>query len=588
MAIPDRKRLARYFAELQKIEEHRSATAEKRIQKLYKEMLKNLQGFLGTEYAKYAEDDKLTYATLAKKNEYAKFLEEVQKKINGIIPSVNKTITETVIEMYDTAYKGIVNAVAKSINDEELKKLFSGIHLTQAQVLKAAVNNPISKLTLSKTLEKNRKQIVYNIKSTVTNGIMNGDTMVTMANKIKNDVDQNYRKAMLITRTEVHRVRETGHNDASGVLDEKLAESNSQYRMVKIWKSKQDSSVRFTKLADHRKMHGQVVLQDEDFDLGNGVKAPCPCQTGKAYHDCNCRCRATRDLWSDEEFFKATGRHFPNAVQEQLNSDDGKPIAISDEIKQSLREYTSGKYGYYCEYSQALVSKSGVELEETVKKIDYYTGSGVYIQEMGVDTAKKRTKEIMDIIASQPVDDTPLYRIDKWGVEHHEGDVFSWGIHSTSRDADFADKVLNGLDEGLISYPDKLKKLGKKPIVYEIQGKKKHLDISTYSEYDQQESLIYGKFRVISVKQDFVEQTILKETFEEALEKYPQKFEFFTSKKGKEMVRIEGKNTIEVASAKTKVFYNGNYNDSKGEWDYEREQNRIKNAPIRVIIEQID
>lgn len=330
MAIPSRTKLARYFAELQRIEEHRSLTAEKQIQKLYKEMLTNLQGFLGVEYSKYAEDDVLTYTTLARKGEYARFLEEVQAKVNYISPKVNKVITDTVKSIYKTAYEGMVNAVSKSANDEELSKLLSGINLTPAQVIKAAVNNPVNKLTLSKTLENSRKQIVYNIKSTVTNGLMNGDRMTTMARKIQNDVDQNYRKAMLIARTEVHRVRETGHNDASGAIDNTLATADSDYRMVKIWKSMRDSAVRKTNKADHRKMDGQVVLQDEDFDLGRGVKAPCPGQSGKAYHDCNCRCYVSHDLMNDEEFFKATGRHFKEVKKPK---EPAKPVESPNQVE---------------------------------------------------------------------------------------------------------------------------------------------------------------------------------------------------------------------------------------------------------------
>lgn len=311
MAIPSRTKLARYFAELQRIEEHRSAYRERQIKKLYKELLTDLQGFLGVEYAKYAVDDALTYSTLAQKGEYARFLEEVQARVNKILPQVNAEITETVKEMYKTAYEGMVNAVSRSVNDEELSKLLGGIHLTQPQVIKAAVNNPVAKLTLSKTLKKNRKQIVYNIKQTVTNGIMNGDRMTTMASKIQQDLEMNERKAMNIARTEVHRVIETGHNDASNELDKSLVNSGSQYRLVKIWKTMRDSSVRRTAKADHTKMDGQMVLQDEDFDLGN-AKAPCPGQSGKAFHDCNCRCKARVDLLSDDEFFQATGRHFPN------------------------------------------------------------------------------------------------------------------------------------------------------------------------------------------------------------------------------------------------------------------------------------
>jgi len=312
MTVPDRAKLAELFAEMQRIEEHRSVTAEKEIQQAYKAILKDLREFLGVEYAKYAEDDVLTYSILAQKNEYARFLEEVQKMINSKYKKVNEIITETVTGMYSMAYQGMVTAVSTAANDAQLKMLLSGITLVSAEVVKAAVNNSVSKLTLSKTLEKNRKQIIYNIKSTITNGLMNGDRMSTMASKIQNDVGMNYRKATLIARTEVHRVRETGHNDAANAIDNTLAEAESDYRMVKVWKSMRDERVRRTNKADHRKMNGQVVLQEEDFDLGRGVTAPCPGQSGTAYNDCNCRCYVSHDLMNDEEFFKATGRHFTN------------------------------------------------------------------------------------------------------------------------------------------------------------------------------------------------------------------------------------------------------------------------------------
>lgn len=309
MAIPNRKKLAEYFAQLRRVEKSRSAKAEKNIQLIYKEMLKNLREFLGVQYAKYAEDDALTYSALASKGRYARFLEEVQQQVDGIIPKVNKEITTTVTEMYDTAYQGMVRAVSKSANNKELEERLKGLTLTRPEVIKAATTNPVAGLTLSSTLEENRKKIIYDINKNVTIGIMNGDRMSTMANRIKSSVDENYRKAMLIARTEVHRVRETGHNDAAMDIDNALS-SSTEYRLVKTWKNMQDNAVRRTELANHWVMEGKTVLMDEEFDLGNGVLAPCPGQSGTAYNDCNCRCYLSHDLVSDAEFFELTGRHF--------------------------------------------------------------------------------------------------------------------------------------------------------------------------------------------------------------------------------------------------------------------------------------
>ena len=388
MAIPDRKKLASYFAELMRVEESRSLKAEREIQKLYKEMLTDLQGYLGVEYAKHAVDDRLTYTILAQKNEYARFLEEVQKKVNNIVPKVNATITSVVKDTYRTAYEGMVSAVKRSANNTELEKLLGGIHLTQSQVIKAAVENPVNKLTLPKTLEKNRKTIVYNIKSTVTTGIMNGDRMSTMAQRIQQDVDQNYRKAMLIARTEVHRVRETGHNNASADIDDTLIEAESEFRMVKIWKNMQDSSVRKTSKADHRVMEGQTVLQDEDFDLGRGVTAPCPGQSGTAYNDCNCRCYVSHDLMDDEEFFEATGRHFPE-VEKPKAREEEKPIP--EETKPE-------------EPTTPMQHESAEQKREQLSPDSFPDA-------FNLRTAKKQTKKFVDYVNSIPDADSDMISI---------------------------------------------------------------------------------------------------------------------------------------------------------------------------------
>lgn len=355
MAKPSNDKLSELFAELQRIEEHRSKKAEKEIQKIYKELLVDLQEYIGGEYAKYAVDDALTYSILAEKGKYAKFLETVRDKADKITPKIKKTITSAVEDIYTMAFEGMVSAVSKSANNKELSKLLGGIKLTQPQVIKAATTNPIAKLTLDKTLEKHRKEVIYSINKTVTIGIMNGDRMSTMANRIQNEVGINYRKAMLVARTETHRVRETGHNDASADIDDTLKEANSEYRMVKIWRNMDDSKVRHTKLANHVTMEGQTVLQDEDFTLLHGIKATCPGQSGTAYNDCNCRCYVSHDLWNDAEFFAATGRHFPEMEQPKKKYETQK--SLEKDIAASQDEL------------QALYDKYGVSSLEELEKI---------------------------------------------------------------------------------------------------------------------------------------------------------------------------------------------------------------------------
>lgn len=260
------------------------------------------------------------------------------------------------------------------------------------------------------------------------------------------------------------------------------------------------------------------------------------------------------------------------------------PKPITEEMKQTFKDYTNGKYDYYCEYSQALVSKTGKDLQEAIERVDKYEGSAYYIQDIGVDEAKRRTKEMMDIIDSQPETETPLYRIDRWNFDKKEGDIIEWGIHSTSRDAGFADRVLGGNEEGFVEYAERLQS---RPTVFEIVGKKKHLDISEFSDFDQQESLVFGKFRIKSITEPDLSLSIKKQGFDDAVKEFPDSFEFFTSKKGKEMVRFADGKTFTIEQARQRTFYNGTYEDWSVISRYEEEAKGLATRPRKVQIEQI-
>ena len=61
--------------------------------------------------------------------------------------------TMTYKEMYD----GMVDAVEKAVNSEELAKSLESVRGVTPETIRRAVQNPISGLTLNETLEKNRQ-----------------------------------------------------------------------------------------------------------------------------------------------------------------------------------------------------------------------------------------------------------------------------------------------------------------------------------------------------------------------------------------------------------------------------------------------
>lgn len=295
--------LNKYLFEVRRIEEHRSEKADREIRKLYKQLLKDLNQFIGEIYTEYAVKDVLNYGLLARHGMNARLLEEIGRHVSGIAPKVQQQIRSVVEDTYEICYNGMSNAVLfASGSNKMLRAALEPIRAAPSEVIKRAVENPVSKLTLTSTLENHRNEIVYNIKKHIAMGISQGDTYTTMARRIAKSVDGDYKKSMAIIRTETHRVREAGKHDSAARLDETLKKNG--YRMTKTWRTMKDERVRpnsryKTKRGwksgkkgkyDHQKMDGVTIPVDEEFTLPSGAKTTAPGQSGVAGEDINCRC----------------------------------------------------------------------------------------------------------------------------------------------------------------------------------------------------------------------------------------------------------------------------------------------------------
>lgn len=341
-----------YFAQLRKTENHRAKEAEKEIRKLYKDLLRDTQQFIAEEYVKFAQDGKLTYEILRANTENARFLEEVERRLNGISPEVSSAITRTVEDMYTVAYDGMVKAVQKSSTTEELRAALQGLQGVTAETIKAAIENPVAGLTLSDTLEKNRKNIIWDIKRQIGVGLTMGDRYDTMARRIAKSLDGDYKKAVRIVRTETGRVREAGHLESAREINDTLKQGVTNMRMVKTWKTMKDGSVRDT----HSAMDGVTVPMDDDFTLPSGVKTPAPKQSGVAAEDINCRCFVKYSL----EEFPETGKETPK---------EGKMERLTEEESAAVQSYYSSE-----SYKLNVKLRDGEPLthdeEEMVRRLD--------------------------------------------------------------------------------------------------------------------------------------------------------------------------------------------------------------------------
>lgn len=348
--------------EVRRIEQSRAVLTEKKIRGIYKQLLKELRSFLGEEYIKYADGDgRLTVAMLQEKMQYARFLEEFEGHVNQYAPEASSVIQKVVEQSYTKAYAGMAEAV-RSTAPSELEEALKGFTV-RPETLKRAVENPVSGLTLPDTLEKDRKEVIYNIKQQLNLGLINGDRYETVAKKMADTLNFSYSKATNIVRTETHRVIEGGMMDCAIEMLPEIEAVGLIY--AAIWRTMLDEAVRPGRglkkgrgksvkrrgIANHVQMEGKTVKTGELFDLGNGVKAVAPGQSGSAANDCRCRCFLEYELMTPEEFAKAVGEKSMVSTAGQLKRKaDGGTInsgGISGALNPNSKEADEHAKQYY-------------------------------------------------------------------------------------------------------------------------------------------------------------------------------------------------------------------------------------------------
>lgn len=343
--------LSEILYDIRRIAEHREVLTDEKIKKIYRSLTDDLNAFIAKEYVQYSDSDgRLYMAYLDAKNQKAKFLQEIVKNVNGISPEIKKEIMSLVDDTYTKSYKGMAQAFKKADTPKGFETITKDIAVNPS-VLKQAVNNNISKLTLPAVLEKHRQELIYQLQQELNIGLMQGDRYEKMAKRISERLNVSYSKAMNITRTETHRNTENGFMDCAEYIQEGLDESDLIYAAT--WRTMKDARVRpqqrrktskgwkttrSTNGANHIQMEGKTVKVGELFDLGGGVKAKAPGESGVAAHDCNCRCFLEYNLMTPEEFEKATGQKIEKT---QSKKSERVELQLSDFPK----EFTKGAEG---------------------------------------------------------------------------------------------------------------------------------------------------------------------------------------------------------------------------------------------------
>lgn len=268
------------FLKLQAQLDKAIAKKEKGIITDYKDALDELRNMMATAYAKYEVAGVLLFTEMMKYNRTAKLDKEIQSILRELGSKNAKNTRDVMKLVYEQSFDQTKNMVEVATN-----RKIPGI--IKKEVLEQSLENPIKGLKLSRTLEKNRINIVYNIQQTVEQGLKNGEPYGQMAGRLKESLENDLPKALRVVRTETHRVMEQAK------LDSLVNAQSAGIEIFKKWVSSRDERVR----SSHVSMDGVTVSFNEDFiNPLTGGKGPGPGMMGTAADDINCRCIFTIDF----------------------------------------------------------------------------------------------------------------------------------------------------------------------------------------------------------------------------------------------------------------------------------------------------
>lgn len=217
------------------------------------------------------------------------FQESIQKQLNGFLGELEgkqyKSISEYIKDGYEAGYVGTMYDIAG-------QGIPLMIPIDRNKITKAMSLNPKISKTLYTMLGENVELLKKRIANNISRGIAAANSYAEIARNISFHSNVGFNRAMIIARTEGHRVQIESTNDAQHAAKDAGAD------IVKQWDAALDGRTR----PHHRQLDGQIRELDEPFEV-EGMKVMYPSAFGRASEDVNCRCALLqRARWAlDEE-----------------------------------------------------------------------------------------------------------------------------------------------------------------------------------------------------------------------------------------------------------------------------------------------
>ena len=243
----------------------------------YRTALIEVKNRIAAMFEKYGNDVK--YSDMVSYNRLTNLEREIADQIRTLTSENIKTTRAGLKEFYSENY------YRTAYSFEQSTGLKLGFGLLNPTVITASLLNPLDRITWSERMVDNAQTFIKQIKSELTQGLIQGEGYSKIARTITDKTGIDFTKSVRIIRTEGHRVQ-----NAARVVSFKKGETAAErlgLESVRVWiHSGNPREPR----PDHLKMDGVEAGEDGKFTLPDGVTAEAPGLTGKPEHDINCGC----------------------------------------------------------------------------------------------------------------------------------------------------------------------------------------------------------------------------------------------------------------------------------------------------------
>lgn len=257
---------------------------ERAIVRSYRKALDEIRALLGKLYEKYADSQgSLTHAEMTKYNRLKALHDQIVDIIGPLYSADGKLVGNLTKVVYEESFYRHGWAITQAAGADVSWGLLN------EKAVQAAIEKPYSGLTFKEIWKRAFGAAQSDVERAIIQGLIQGDSYVNMARRVKRATETNAKRALLIAQTEGHRVAVEGqlsaYDEAEGLGIE----------FARVWDATLDGRTR----PEHRDMDGReaenVGTEDEPRWQWNypGIGwVDGPGLTGVASADINCRCRA--------------------------------------------------------------------------------------------------------------------------------------------------------------------------------------------------------------------------------------------------------------------------------------------------------